>query len=155
MLATNPWGLCVRLNFCKVGKCRNLNTLFPCIFPSSFRLFPSVLPWNLEANFSDFTLSNKIAVISLQCYIYMPMLFTIIIPVSYIWTQYVAIVPQWSAGSVLFAFLILLESLWTLHPNFSLSRGDSSGRSRNISDPGLSVFMELSECLDSWHNWHS
>lgn len=60
----------------------------------------------------------------------------------------VAIVLQWSARSFLFAFLILLESFWTLHLNFSLSRGDSSGRSKNISDPSLCVFMEFIECLE-------
>ncbi len=59
---------------------------FPVYF--SFQ-FQAISIWTLEASVSDFTLPNKIAVtlISLQCYIYMPMLSTIIIPVSYSWTQ--------------------------------------------------------------------
>ncbi len=74
VLATNPWGLCVRLNFCKVGKCRNLNHSFPLYF--SFR-FQAISIRTLKANVSDLTLPNKIAerLISLQCDIYMPMLF--------------------------------------------------------------------------------
>ncbi len=59
---------------------------FPLYF--SFR-FQAISIRTLKANVSDLTLPNKIAerFISLQCDIYMPLLFTIIIPVRYGWTQ--------------------------------------------------------------------
>ncbi len=108
---------------------------FPLYF--SFR-FQAISIRTLKANVSDLTLPNKIAerLISLQCDIYMPKCCLQSSFLSDMVEHNVAIVLRWSARSVLFAFLILLESFWTLHPNFSLSRGDSSGRSKNISDSG-------------------